>query len=353
MVANLKQFNECVYELPRGGYLLHKDDLYIQFGTPPETIKDTMLIPQSVPNIFVLPDKFFNWIKGISVAEMEFPIYFNFFLRKSKTRIVCTEEQKRRFEKLLREAVFGPANFNIADDFSPYSDLSVPNIKAEMHFFGSHFNFEDMVHFHLFENNECKLDENVTITKDKQFFTVYKNSDKITNIPVNITSKPTYDIGIASRYPFNPPLFGITCLGPSHGFDPTQNTSGFILWLNNSGIMIDPPVNSTEWLLDSNVNPKFIDSIILTHCHADHDAGTLQKILEEGKINVYTTKTVIESFLNKYSSFTGVEGEYLLELFNFHRVFIGNPTYIHGGEFNFFYSLHSIPTGWFSFKFSR
>ncbi len=29
------------------------------------------------------------------------------------------------------------------------------------------------------------------------------------------------------------------------------------------------------------VNPKLIDSVVLTHCHADHDAGTLQKIMQE------------------------------------------------------------------------
>ena len=58
---------------------------------------------------------------------------------------------------------------------------------------------------------------------------------------------------------------------------------GFIIWLNHFGIMVDPPVNSTEWLLDSNVNPKFIDSIILTHCHADHDAGDLSENPRRGQ----------------------------------------------------------------------
>jgi metal-dependent hydrolase (beta-lactamase superfamily II) len=81
--------------------------------------------------------------------------------------------------------------------------------------------------------------------------------------------------------------------------------------------MVDPPVNSTEWLLDSNVSPKFIDSIILTHCHADHDAGTFQKILEEGKITIYSTHTVMQSFLRKYSALTDVPEPYLRRLFNF------------------------------------
>ncbi|TFG63852.1 MAG: cyclic nucleotide-binding domain-containing protein [Spirochaetales bacterium] len=115
--------------------------------------------------------------------------------------------------------------------------------------------------------------------------------------------------------------------------------------------MVDPPVNSTEWLLKSGVNPKFIDSIILTHAHADHDAGTFQKILEEGKITIYSTKTIIKSFLRKYSSFSGESIAFLWKLFSFHPVYIGRTFFLHGGEFEIFYSLHSIPTIAFRLRF--
>jgi len=117
--------------------------------------------------------------------------------------------------------------------------------------------------------------------------------------------------------------------------------------------MVDPPVNSTEWLEDSNVSPKFIDSIILTHCHADHDAGTFQKILEEGKVTVYTTETVMMSFLEKYSALSDVSTEYLMSLFEFYPVKIGNPLYINGGKFEMFYTLHSIPTIGFRMEFQN
>jgi len=170
-------------------------------------------------------------------------------------------------------------------------------------------------------------------------------------VPRTIKYTPSYKIGERLPEPFIPPLFGVTCLGPSHGFDPYENTSGYIIWLNHSGIMVDPPVNSTEWLEDSNVNPKFIDSIILTHCHADHDAGTFQKIIEEGRITIYTTKTIIESFLRKYSAVTNISVDYLRQLFEFYPVKINRPVFIHGGRFNMFYSLHSIPAMGFTIKF--
>jgi hypothetical protein len=31
---------------------------------------------------------------------------------------------------------------------------------------------------------------------------------------------------------FDPPVFGVTVLGSSHGFDPKGNTSGYIVWIN-------------------------------------------------------------------------------------------------------------------------
>jgi len=173
----------------------------------------------------------------------------------------------------------------------------------------------------------------------------------LSKVPGTINYQIQYKIGERLKEPYIPPLFGVTCLGPSHGFDPTENTSGYIIWLNHNGIMVDPPVNSTEWLEDSNVNPKLIDSIILTHCHADHDAGTFQKILREEKITIYTTKTVINSFLRKYSSLTGYKEEDLSKLFNFYEVKIGIPFFIHAARFEMFYTLHSIPTLGFKIKF--
>ena len=78
----MNKTDDNITVLHRGGYLVDTSIGYIQFGSPPETIKDTMVFPKNVPNIFVLPQNMFNWIKGISIAEIEFPIYYNFFLKK-------------------------------------------------------------------------------------------------------------------------------------------------------------------------------------------------------------------------------------------------------------------------------
>jgi CRP-like cAMP-binding protein len=334
--------------LPRGGYLVSTSAGYIQFGIPPETIKDTMLMECGVPQYFVAPGRMFDWGKGISIAEIEFPMFYNYFIKKRKTHIICTDNQHKALCDVLQESMWGPKELDIVTDYVGLPKSKVPDLSSEMKFFSGNLKQEDLIGFNVFKNNTCTID-NVEISKTENgSFEVRDNGKLLTTVPANVDYKIHFLIGERLNEPYIPPLFGVTCLGPSHGFDPKENTSGFIVWLNHQGIMVDPPVNSTEWLEDSNVNPKLIDSIILTHCHSDHDVGTFQKILEETRITIYATETVMMSFLRKYAAISGVSVSQLMNLFHFHPVRIGRPVFIHGGRFIFNYTLHSIPT--LSFK---
>lgn len=342
-----------IVDLPRGGHLVKTSVGNFQFGVPPETIKDTMLMPEGVPDVFLLPGNLFHIEKGIAIAELEFPIYFNHFLKQKKVLIIGTAEQCKQLKAVLQESVFGPVHLNIANDFAMgESDPTLPDMQKEMAFFRGDRVMEDVVQFGIFEHNEYKWNGIVIRRQENLGFFIYENFDLTITLPWTIPYNITYDIGQRLSTPFIAPDFAITCLGPSHGFDPRENTSGFILWLNGRGIMIDPPVNSTEWLRDSNVNPKLISHVILTHCHADHDAGTFQKILEENTISIHTTQTVMESFMRKYTAMTKIPSERLMELFRFHKVLINEPIYIENGEFIFHYTLHSIPTIGFKMRYN-
>lgn len=349
----MHQTDRTAYQiLPRGGFLLDTDNGYVQFGVPPETIKDTMAFPKGVPQVFVLTDIMFDWRKGISLAEIEFPLYFNYFIKKRKTYLICTDTQQEALMRMLQEALFGPKIIDASRDYTPNFDRNgIPNLMKEMKFFRNNLMLSDLLEFIVFKKESAAF-QNLTIKRDvEDTYSVLEGKKLLAKIPKNITYTPTFRIGARLTEPYQPPLFSITCLGPSHGFDPTENTSGYIIWLNHQGIMVDPPVNSTEWLDTSNVNPKLIDSIILTHCHADHDAGTFQKILNEGKITVYSTETVMRSFLRKYSALSGESPKDLLKLFHFVPIKIRTSIFIHGGQFEMFYTLHSIPTMGFKMAF--
>jgi hypothetical protein len=58
---------------------------------------------------------------------------------------------------------------------------------------------------------------------------VLQKEVKIADVPDAWNINPTYQIGQRLKDPYKPPLFGVTCLGPSHGFDPKENTSASLL----------------------------------------------------------------------------------------------------------------------------
>ncbi len=56
-----------------------------------------------------------------------------------------------------------------------------------------------------------------------------------------------------------------------------------------------------------------------------------------------TTRTIISSFLRKYSALSGFSIAQLSELFLFRPAIIGVPLPLFGAKFNFFYTFHPIP----------
>lgn len=142
---------------------------------------------------------------------------------------------------------------------------------------------------------------------------------------------------------FHPPSFGVTVLGNSHGFDKSGSTSGYVLWINGRGVMIDPPPYSSATLEREGIRPRTIVGIILTHCHADHDAGAFQKVLTGSPVVVITTPTIYDSFIRKYAALSALSPALLRHSHRYKRAVIGQALRFQGATFHFTYTLHSIP----------
>lgn len=142
---------------------------------------------------------------------------------------------------------------------------------------------------------------------------------------------------------FHPPSFGVTVLGNSHGFDRNGSVSGYVLWINGRGIMIDPPPYSSATLEREGIRPRTIVGIILTHCHADHDAGAFQKVLIGSPVVVITTPTIYKSFIRKYSALSALSPALLRHSHRHKPAIIGAPLRFQGATFRFTYTLHTIP----------
>lgn len=142
---------------------------------------------------------------------------------------------------------------------------------------------------------------------------------------------------------FHPPSFGVTVLGNSHGFDKSGSVSGYVLWINGRGVMIDPPPYSSATLEREGIRPRTIVGIILTHCHADHDAGAFQKVLTGSPVVVITTPTIYKSFIRKYAALSALSPALLRHCHRFKPAIIGQPLRFQGATFHFTYTLHTIP----------
>jgi glyoxylase-like metal-dependent hydrolase (beta-lactamase superfamily II) len=142
---------------------------------------------------------------------------------------------------------------------------------------------------------------------------------------------------------FHPPSFGVTVLGNSHGFDKSGSVSGYVLWINGRGVMIDPPPYSSATLERQGIRPRTIVGIILTHCHADHDAGAFQKVLTGTPVVVITTPTIYKSFIRKYAALSALSPALLRHSHRYKPAIIGEPLRFQGATFHFIYSLHTIP----------
>lgn len=344
-----------IIHLGRGGLIVQTSIGPIQFGMPPETIKDSMKLGVPVPRHYIVPSEPFTKTiganMGVNVAEFEFPAYCNFFFKgQSINLIVPSKDVEDRIRTVFQETLFGPVKLDLEQDFPPSTPKELyPDLHKELEYFRKFgdtlITLDKLIQFTTFNDaGEAWITkDNLQIcieSKNGSFCIIDKDKTAVFPDRMNL---PLPSIPQASLKSFYPPQFGVTVLGNSHGFDPDGKTSGYVLWINHRGIMIDPPPCSSSILQVNNMPALMIDGVILTHCHADHDAGTFQKILQEGRVSLITTPTIYQSFLRKYSALSGFKKDFLKRVLDFRRVRINDPITIRGAEFRFFYTLHSIP----------
>jgi hypothetical protein len=254
-----------VVTLPRGGIIVNTDAGPVQFGIPPESIKDSMAMGLEVPTTFVLPKVMFDRDLGINMAEFEFPSYFNFFIKRKCINLVTTPQMAERIRSVFRETLLGPKEYTelesefLGDDaFASRPDL----IKECAYFARNPFDPPNMMtvdtilKFTFFDDHGRAViskDDSSTVVEVVDLgdeFAILENKEEKFRCSVDIPL-PRFHVSWTSRPSdsvlqrlFKPPDFGVTFLGTSDGFDPHGTTTGFVLWINGRGYCVDPPVHS-------------------------------------------------------------------------------------------------------------
>lgn len=103
-----------VVPLKRGGVVVKTKLGWIQFGIPPETVKDSLNLGIEVPTFYVVPSVRFDKKTGINVAEFEFPAYFNYFVKKKKINLICTKDAQDAIGIIFQETLLGPKEFEVS-----------------------------------------------------------------------------------------------------------------------------------------------------------------------------------------------------------------------------------------------
>ena len=63
--------------------------------------------------MFIVPTRRYSKESFINVAEFEFPAYFNFFVLKTRIKLICTVEQEKMIRIIFQETLLCPLEFPV------------------------------------------------------------------------------------------------------------------------------------------------------------------------------------------------------------------------------------------------
>src|SRR6266478_4640471 len=317
----------------------------VQLGSLSRTTKDILREGLQGDYLFILPASLFEG--RTNYADIEFLVYLNFFLRqKTRTRIVGTSRQWHVLHRLLTLTLYGTRR-----DGSPESPLL--GIDAYVDFFALDA-----------ESTVIQLPSAaVQVAPSGRGFDVRitqpdgRSSEKKLEVgtPPRLLRHIPTELREAIQFASERPRFGVTPLGTSHGFDANGDFTSFIIWVDGKGILVDPSSEALAYLDQIGVAPLDVPYVFLTHVHADHDGGLVEKLVGGSQTRVIASDPVFRAFVEKARLVTGHDFE-RERLVTHIAANPGNRVRIEvAGDFAQLetrWNLHPIPTNGFKLTFS-
>ncbi len=154
---------------------------------------------------------------------------------------------------------------------------------------------------------------------------------------------PFASLPVPSESPI-PLTFGVKALGTRSGFDLSGPTTGFLFWVNGRAVIYDGPVGTRYLLERQGITFADVDAVVLSHCHEDHMGAFVELILAGHRPRVYTAEPIYRSVLVKLAHHFRMTDEQVAGFIDYHRVTPGEPIEELGATFEFFYTVHTLPT---------
>jgi CRP-like cAMP-binding protein len=310
----------------------------VQFGSPGQTTRNLLREGVEGEHLFVLPP---SLVDGrTNYGDVEFLVYLNFFVRRGvRTRLVGSARQRQTLAELLRLTIFGLFEPRPPDEASgePSPETlrrryGVPD-RATYEFF--------RLAYETFAVREGPGPDGPVLPVDAylDFAVLGEDGEAVVRMDkgevclragpggcearvvgadgraavkrLTVSAPPRVGGLIprahrrAIRFATGRPRFGVTPLGTSHGFDPVGDVTSLVIWVNGKGILVDPSPEALIYLDRIGVAPLDIPYAFLTHVHADHDGGLLEKLLSGRRTTVIASDVVYRMFVEKMRLVTG------------------------------------------------
>ena len=349
-----------MHALTEGANLFCSPQGNILFGCPPEILKRILSLHLPMPDTVVIPEKLFH--HHSSQASLEFPLYHFLFVqrgleRKRRYQVVANPKQCQGISELLRVTVVGPMEAEMVKAGTPKKRAA--EIFQETYYMclknpengGKAFEIPEMINFFpLDPGQRCEVypaqDKMPAVfierTGEAGFRVLYGEEAYEVDMTVVKEQTPSYTLK-HQRFNKDAGRFTITVLGRSNGFDPNDPANGYLLNIDGHVVLWDCPAYMHQHLKKMRLDPKKIDTFILSHVHEDHI--DVAESLRDPPFELYTTPEIYFSLLVKLSAVFGCSMEEAKRFHNYHPIDITQPPMTIGGaKFSFFHGVHAIPS---------
>jgi len=336
----------CFHVEHRGGSAI--------FGSPPEILKFILKSRRMVPTTVVLPDV--SYAEGVSQIALEFLAYWHLFYDQtdaalSRFRIIGSEDMCERVRETLLVTLFGPSRAQMRSwKLSKTRIAMLANMMDYMAIRrdGHRLTLDDMVEFiHLPDDSP----DGVPLLADGDC-TVRRVAKNVFRVDEDESAR-VIDLFFEGRQlplmvgpdvePEVPQVLRVKLLGTYSGFDTDGPTTGMVMWINCNGFLVDGPVGTSDYLHQLGIPKSDLAGVILSHVHDDH-CTLMDMILSEQTANIITTREIYECMLIKISNVLGETIDEIRNYLTFTEVIPGKPFDMYGARWEFFYTVHSIPT---------